>query len=259
MHILGFGKQTPSTDCNQDIPKTEIVRLVEGYKSVNLISRGGYLGKPGPGPRAKADAARNARKTGGGNLFTQGFTPQRQYCSRPTNKPLSCRNNVKLKKDQFNPSQNPGGASSSMETTSKRLSQEYREYQQRFNSPPLSKRFDTKKYDLERFKELAKDVKAKKEVFHKTTVDEARTAIHAKIEGIVDNVQRIEQTICKSVDLDFKINGPAPFKYMDVEHPVGTEILLKQNSPYTLQEMAYNMGKSIVKQKERFCGLEQGP
>jgi hypothetical protein len=40
---------------------------------------------------------------------------------------------------------------------------------------------------------------------------------------------------------------------------VGSEILLKQNSPYTLQEMAYNMGESIVKQKEKFCGLEQGP
>lgn len=46
---------------------------------------------------------------------------------------------------------------------------------------------------------------------------------------------------------------------MDTKHPVGSEILVKQNSPDTLQEMAYNMGKSLVKQKERFCGLEQGP
>jgi hypothetical protein len=75
---------------------------------------------------------------------------------------------------------------------------------------------------------------------------------------IVDNAQRIKQPIFKSVDLDFKINGPAPFTHLDVKHPVGSEILLKQNSPYTLQEMAYNMGKSIVKQKERFCGLKQG-
>lgn len=81
---------------------------------------------------------------------------------------------------------------------SKHLSQEYKEYQQKFNSPPLSKRFDTKQYDKERFKELAKDSKAKTEVFHKTTVDEARTAIQAEIEGLVDNVQRIEQPICRS-------------------------------------------------------------
>lgn len=40
---------------------------------------------------------------------------------------------------------------------SKCLSQEYKEYQQEFNSLPLSKRSDTKKYDEERFKELAKD------------------------------------------------------------------------------------------------------
>lgn len=58
--------------------------------------------------------------------------------------------------------------------------EEYREYQQSFNSPPLSKRFDTKKYGEERFKRLAKDTKTKKEVFHKTAVDEARTAIQAE-------------------------------------------------------------------------------
>ena len=79
------------------------------------------------------------------------------------------------------------------------------------------------------------------------------------MEGIVDNPQRIEQPICKSVDLDFKVNGPAPYTHRDVKHPVGSEILRKQNSPYTLQEMANNMGESIVKQKERFCEFEQGP
>jgi hypothetical protein len=40
---------------------------------------------------------------------------------------------------------------------------------------------------------------------------------------------------------------------------MGSKILRKQNSPYTLQEMANNMEESLVKQKERFCGLEQGP
>ena len=63
-----------------------------------------------------------------------------------------------------------------------------------------------------------KNPKAKKEVFHKTTVDEARTAIHAEIEGVVDNPQRID------VDLDFKA-----YTYMDAKHPVGSEILRNQN------------------------------
>ena len=45
---------------------------------------------------------------------------------------------------------------------------------------------------------------------------------------------------------------------MDFKHPVGSAILRKQNSPFTLEESAYNMGKSILKQKKRFCGLEHG-
>lgn len=257
-HNLGFGESIQSYSSFSNEPKTVIVRGVETSR-VNSISRGGDLGKSGPGPRAKADARRNARKTGDGSIFVQGFTPQRQYGSRPINKPLSCRNNVKINQEQFNGNQNPGGSSSSMETMSKRLSQEYTEYQQKFNSPPLSKRFDTKNYDREKFKELAKDPRANKEVFHKTTCDEARTALQSGMEGIVDNSQRIEKPICKSVDLDFKVDGPALYTHMDVKHPVGSEILRKQNSPYTLQEMANNMGGSIVKQKERFCGLQQGP
>lgn len=71
------------------------------------IPAGGDLGKSGPGPRAKADAARNARKTAGGSLFAQGFTPQRQYGSRPINKPLSCRNHAKLKNNPFDNNQDP--------------------------------------------------------------------------------------------------------------------------------------------------------
>jgi len=155
--------------------------------------------------------------------------------------------------------QNPGGASSSLETISRRLSPEYKDYQQKFNSPPLSQRFDTKNYDPERFKELAKDSKATIEVFHKTTVDEARTAIHAEIEGLVDNAQPIEQPICKSVDLDFKVNGPAPYTHMDVKHPVGSDILRKQNQTIDIKTIAYRMGNEIIDQKERFCRFEQGP
>lgn len=236
---------------------------VEPYETTlnPLIERvlkmsGGDQSKFGPGARAKGDARRNAK--GSGSFLipgANGFVPSQSY--RPYQKPVSCRNNVNIKEDQFN--QHGGGASSSMEALSRRLSPEYKDYQQKFNSPPLSERFDTKQYKEERFKELAKDPKAKIEVFHKKTTDEARTAIHAEMEDIIENPRRIEQPICNDLDLDFQINGPGPYTHMDVKHPVGSEILLKQNSPYTLQEMADNMGKSIVKQKEKFCGLEQGP
>ena len=79
------------------------------------------------------------------------------------------------------------------------------------------------------------------------------------MEGIVDNPQRIEKPICKSVDLDFKVNGPAPYTHMDIKHPVGSEILRKQNRNLDIKTMAYDMGERIVDQKEKFCGLEQGP
>ena len=105
-HNLGFREpiQSYSTFSNQ--PKTAIVRVVETSRA-NSINRGGDLVKSGPGPRAKADAARNPRKIGGGSLFAQGFTPQWQYGSRPINsKPLSCRNNLKINEEQFNGNQN---------------------------------------------------------------------------------------------------------------------------------------------------------
>ena len=96
------------------------------------------------------------------NYKYSGFTSQRQHDSRPINKPLSYRKNPKITQDQFNENQNLGGSSLSMKKMSKRLSQEYKEYQQKFNSPLISQRFDIKQYDQKRFKELAKDPKAKK-------------------------------------------------------------------------------------------------
>lgn len=146
-----------------------------------------------------------------------------------------------------------------METLGRQLSQEYKDYQQKFNSPTLSKRFDTLKFSKVRFEQLARDPNARTKVYHKKTVDEARSALQAEIMGIIEDVERIPQPYCKSVDLDFRISGPAPYSHLDMKHPVGSLILKKQNSPYTLQESSLNLGKSIIKQKKRFCGLEQGP
>ena len=123
-HNLGFGEPIQSYSSFSNGVKTVIVRVIETSR-VNSLSRGGDLGKSGPGPRAKADALKNARKTGNGSIFVQDFTPQRQYGSRPINKPLSSQNNVKINEEQFNGNQNLGGASPSMETMSRRLSLEY--------------------------------------------------------------------------------------------------------------------------------------
>jgi hypothetical protein len=106
-HNLGFREPIQSYSPFSNEPKTAIEYRVVKTSRVNSINRGGDLGKSGPGLRAKADALKNTRKTGGGSIFVQGFTPQRQYGSRPINKPLSCRNNVKINQDQFNGNQNP--------------------------------------------------------------------------------------------------------------------------------------------------------
>jgi hypothetical protein len=108
---------------------------------------------------------------------------------------------------------NRGGFSArplNMETLGRQLSQESKDYQKDFNLPPLSKRFDTLKFSQERFRELAKDPNAITEVYHKKTVYEAISALHAEILVIVNDVKRIPQPYCKSVDLDFAILGPAP-------------------------------------------------
>lgn len=146
-----------------------------------------------------------------------------------------------------------------METLGRQLSPEYVEYQQKFNSPTLSKRFDTLKFSKVRFKELARDPNARTIVYHKTTVDEARSALQSEIIGIVEGVERISRPYCKSVDLDFHISGPAPYSHLDMKHPVGSAILKKQGSNIALKTMSFDLGESIVEQKNRFCGLEGGP
>ena len=107
-------------------------------------------------------------------------------------------------------------------------------------------------YDQEKFLKLGADSNAKKTVFHKTTVDEARSALHAEMEGHIENPQRLDQSFTKSVDIDFKVDGPYPFTHVDIKHPVGSEILQKQTSPMDLETMAYKMGGKLVYQKKRF-------
>ena len=146
-----------------------------------------------------------------------------------------------------------------MEELSRQLSPEYLTYQQTLNSPPVSDRFDTIDFSHTRFKKLAQDPKAKTLLYHKTSVDEARSALHAEMKGIIDNVERIPKPDCNFCDLDFKVAGPAPYTHLDVKHPVGSGILKKQNSPKSVQDMAFDMGRKLAKQKCRFVGVQGGP
>ena len=259
--------------------KQQVRKGTQGSQIALKIPSGGDSSRPskfGPGSKAKSAAKRDfARRqtsnklTSGrssGSLFAESFSPKPLYGSRPMPqpgnfnipKPPSVRCSAKLDDMGFTGYLKPG-ESKSMEELSQTLSQEYSNYQQDFNSPPLSERFDTTNYDQAKFLELGVDPNAKKTVFHKTTVDEARSALHAEMEGHIENPQRLDQSFTKSVDLDFKVDGPYPFTHVDIKHPVGSEILQKQNSPMDLETMAYKMGGKLVDQKNRFCNLEQGP
>ena len=80
-------------------------RISEGSKSA-LGIRSGDLGKSGPGPRAKADARRNAKagKYSSGSTIIPGadaLVPQNTYCRYHQNAPLSCKPRVKLADGPF--------------------------------------------------------------------------------------------------------------------------------------------------------------
>jgi hypothetical protein len=239
-------QNSPSmSDLNQAQPE----QVRKGTQIALKIPSGGDSSRPskfGPGSKAKGAAKRdfarrqtNNKLTSGrssGSLFAESFSPKPLYGSRPMPqpgnfnipKPPSVRCSAKLDDMGFTGYLKPK-ESKSMEELSQTLSQEYSNYQQDFNSPPLSERFDTTNYDQEKFLELGADPNAKKTVFHKTTVDEARSALHAEMEGHIENPQRLDQSFTKSVDLDFKVDGPYPFTHVDIKHPVGSEILQRKS------------------------------
>ena len=244
-HNLGFGEPIQSYSSCLNESKTPIVQIVETSR-VNSINRGGDLGKSGPGPQAKADALKNARKTGGGSIFVHGFTPQRQYGSRPINaQPLSCRNNVKINQDQFNG--NGGGCGNNPKPP--KSSAEY-------------KRGPFKETENERiFRENSINPQTK--VQDQKSVDEARAILSAKKQGLVTDISRPENS---KVNLDFQAKGLGPYKgvtHVDIKTPISLEALQLEgktvSGPNTYSEIGRSMGRKLIQQKARFCNIEGGP
>ena len=243
-HNLGFGEPIQSYSSCLNESKTPIVRIMEISK-VNSINRGGHLGKSGPGPRAKTDALKNARKTGGGSVFVHGFTPQRQYKSRPINaQPLSCRNNVKINQDQFNGN---GGYGNNPK-------------------PPKS----SAEYKRGPFKETENElifrenfINPQTKVQYQKSVDEVRAILSAKKQGLVNDISRPQNP---KVDLDFQAKGLGPYKgvtHVDIKTPISLEALKLEgkavSGPKTYSEIGRFMGRKLIQQKARFCNIEGGP
>ena len=70
-------------------------------------------------------------------------------------------------------------------------------------------------------------------------IDEAEAILQAERDGIVENPRRPDLSRGEP-NLDYKVDGPEPYRYSDVKTPVNRG---------NLTEMAENMGKKITRQK----------
>ena len=163
--------------------------------------------------------------------------------------------------DRNNPGQGSCKSSNhpSMDKFANSLSPEYSKFQNKYYSESLPKRFDTNNYSTKEFKELAQDPRSSDTKFDRVSIDEARTVVQAKLEKVIIEPARPGMESAKRVDLDFTVQGPAPFTHIDIKNPVGSEILKKQGQTISLEDMSYRIGQKIVAQKQRFVGLENGP
>lgn len=198
---------------------------------------------------------------------TEGFQPKpmnHQHFVRQGNVQPSPRIAPKLQENPVgrnNPGQGSCRSSNhlSMDKLANSLSPEYSEFQSKYYSESLPKRFDTNNYSAKEFKELAKDPRVDGGKYDRVSIDEARTIVQGKLENLVIKPTRPDMETARRVDLDYKVQGPAPFTHFDVKNPVGSEILKKQGQTISLEDMSYKIGQKIVAQKHRFVGLENGP
>jgi hypothetical protein len=147
----------------------------------------------------------------------------------------------------------------SMDKLANSLSPEYSEFQSKYYWESLPKRFDTNECWARKFKELAKDLRVDGIKYDRVSIDEARAIVQAKLETLVIKPTRPDMETARRVDLDYTVQGPAPFTHFDVKNPVGSEILKKQGQTINIEDMAYKIGQNIVNQKYRFVSLENGP
>ena len=119
----------------------------------------------------------------------------------------------------------------------------------------------TNDIDVDEFleKSLQEDPRVDDGKYDRISIDEARTIVQGKSENLVIKPTRSDMETARRVDLDYKVQGPAPFTHFDVKNPVGSEILKKQGQTISLEDMSYKIGQKIVAQKHKFVGLENGP
>ena len=190
---------------------------------------------------------------------TAGFQP------KPVNSPLirlpEPRIPPKLQRHAVNGNnfgqnlnQNP-----SIETMASGLSPKYVEFQDKYDLQLLPKRFETTKCSIEKFKNLARDPRTDAVTYNRVSIDEARAAVQAELNDLIIQPTRLSKLDSRIIDLDYKVEGPAPLTHVDIKQPVGSATLKKQNQTLSVEEMAHRIGEKIVKQKRKFVGLQNGP
>lgn len=193
--------------------------------------------------------------------LTQGFEPKpinhEHFGRNPRIAPKLQENPV----NRNNPKQENCKSSNHlfMDKLANSLSPEYSEFQNKYYSNSLPKRFDTNNYSIKQFKKLAKDPCMDDVEYNRVSIDEARSIVQAELENLVIKPSRPDKKTAIRVDLDYKIQGPGRFTHVDVKNPVESEILKKQNQTISLEDMSYKIGEKIVAQKNRFVGLKNGP
>lgn len=117
--------------------------------------------------------------------------------------------------DRNNPGQGNCRSSNhpSMDELANSLIPEYSEFQNKYYSESLPKRFDTNECSARKFKELARDPRADGVKYDRVSIDEARAIVQAKLENLVIKPTRLDMETARRVDLDYKVQGPAPFTH----------------------------------------------
>ena len=144
--------------------------------------------------------------------LTESFKPNVQnpvYFNRDTYFHQSPAISTKLKSNPVDLNNNQQ-SEISMDKLCKSISAEHNEFQNKYLKDSTFKRFDTKNYSVERFKKLATNPRSTTNEFQRGAVDEARAIIQAELEKLITEPIRPTSEIANRVDLDFKINGPAP-------------------------------------------------
>ena len=197
---------------------------------------------------------------------TEGFQPKptNQHFGRPGHVQPNPRIASKLQEnrvDRNNLGQGGGSCKANqhpfMDAMSNSLNPEFLQYQKDYYPKSSPQRFNTNQCPSSKFNQLAYDPVRNKHT--RISIDEARAVVQAELQNVVIEPTRANELEARRVDLDFTVQGPDPWTHVDIKQPIGSKALSKQGQTISVENMAYKLGQKIVKQKDRFVGLENGP